>query len=267
VTVRVSAASEPGSEKPNEDWYACLPGAVAVLDGVTVRPGIESGCIHGTPWYVRQLGSHLVAAMTNSPASLADALAASISDVAAQHADTCDLGTIGAPSAAVAAVRVIDGNVEWLALADVTIVLETRTDLAVITDNRVAPSVAGLDAGTPNLGERIGEARVAHRNREGGYWVAAEDPSAAAHALTGSLPVADLRRLMVLTDGAARLVDVFGSKWQDAVEAGPAQTIQEVRALEAEDPACTRWPRMKPRDDATAVLWVLARRASAASEP
>ena len=90
---------------PNEDWFGCGADAVVVLDGVTVLPGIESGCVHGTPWYVRLLGTGLLSAMTRHPSQpLTAALGTAITDVTELHADTCDLDTIGAPSATVATV-------------------------------------------------------------------------------------------------------------------------------------------------------------------
>lgn len=73
--------------------------------------------------------------------------------------------------------------------------------------------------------------------------------------MTGSVSLGSTRRVMVLTDGAARLVNVFGSAWQHALNAGPGRIVREVRVFEAEDPACARWPRMKDHDDATAILW------------
>jgi hypothetical protein len=38
-------------------------------------------------------------------------------------------------------------------------------------------------------------------------------------------------------------------------EHGPAALIRRVRAAEDGDPDCERWPRHKPRDDATVVYW------------
>jgi Protein phosphatase 2C len=251
----IQAATLPGGDAPNEDWYCCSPGTIAVLDGVTVGPGIESGCHHGTPWYVARLGGALLAGAAVRPPSLRDVLAAGIAEVAALHADGCDLDTIGAPSAALAVVRVREDTLEWLVLGDVTVVIDTAAGIRAVTDDRVAASVAGLDIRSADLGVRIGAARAAHRNRPGGYWVAAADPDAAAHALTGSVPLNEVRRVMVLTDGAARLVDLFGSTWDHALDIGPVQVLAEVRALEAADPDSVRYPRIKARDDATALTW------------
>jgi len=87
--------------------------------------------------------------------------------------------------------------------------------------------------------------------------VAADKPDAARHAVTGSAPLENVARVMVLTDGAACLVDLFGSGWAHVLGIGPQETVRQVRAFEASDPQCSRWPRMKTSDDATAVLWSL----------
>jgi hypothetical protein len=261
-TSPLEAATAPGDAGiPNEDLYGWLPGqdAVIVLDGVTVRAGIDSGCRHGTPWYVRTLARqalfHLAAP---SALPLTTVVATAIGETAGQHDSTCDLDTIGAPSAALAVIRVIGDMLEWLMLADVTIaLLMTDGSITVISDNRVAWSVEGIDPDSENLGELLAVARTAHRNQPGpgAYWVAANDPDAARHAITGRTPVRYVQSVLITTDGAARWVDLFGHSWEQAFALGPQNLIEEVRALEASDPACTRWPRMKDSDDATALLW------------
>lgn len=252
--MRAAMATEPGdADVPNEDWFGIAPEAVVVLDGVTVRAGIESGCGHGTPWYVRRLGGMLMDGIIAGGLPLADALAGGISAVAAQHAGTCDLGTVGAPSAAVGIVRLTGGRADWLVLADISVVLGEPGGVRVISDKRVDDSVAGISVTGPAVGQRIGEARTAHRNRPGGYWVAAADPEAAAHAVTGSAPLGDLHRLAVMTDGASRLADMFGMPWPDVLAIDPGDLIAMVRKHEADDAGRVRYPRFKVSDDATAV--------------
>jgi hypothetical protein len=50
----------------------------------------------------------------------------------------------------------------------------------------------------------------AMRNREGGYWIAADDPRAALHALTGEYDLADPSaapvRIALVSDGVTRAV-------------------------------------------------------------
>ncbi|GAA2188058.1 hypothetical protein GCM10009848_27610 [Micromonospora lupini] len=105
---------------------------------------------------------------------------------------------------------------------------------------------------------RMKHAELAARNQPGGYWVAAADPFAARHAITGEVPLDSVRRVAVLTDGAARLVALFGLlDWPDVLDVlaqdGPTELISRVRAIEAADPSCMKWARNKRSDDATAV--------------
>jgi hypothetical protein len=93
-----------------------------------------------------------------------------------------------------------------------------------------------------------------------GYWLAAADPAAAGHALTGSEPLAGLSAVALLSDGASRLADRFhlatwAQIWGILTRDGPSGLIGQVRAAESADPRGERWPRGKIHDDATAVFW------------
>jgi hypothetical protein len=251
--VRITAAIEPSRpDAENEDWLGIGSRSVVVLDGVTVPRGMPAGCAHGTPWYVRRLGARLLALAENEAGTLTAALGRAIAAVAAEHPD-CDLESLGAPSAAVAVLRVDGHSAEYLALADVSIALETDAGLKVVTDDRVSASVDGLDWSAPDVAARIAGRRAADRNRPGGYWVAAADPAAAGHALAGS--VTGLVRAAVLTDGAARAADLLGMPWASIIGMDAAGIIAAVRAAERRDAACERWPRYKVSDDAAAVTW------------
>ena len=115
--------------------------------------------------------------------------------------------------------------------------------------------------GTPErqaLHMRYALAVRAARNTEHGPWIAAALPKAAERAETGAVPLRELRGAAALTDGAARYVERYDQGgWPDAMRlmaaAGPSELIRRVRQLEAGDPDCTRGPRGKRSDDATAL--------------
>ena len=97
-----------------------------------------------------------------------------------------------------------------------------------------------------------------HRNQDAGYWVASSTPDAAYHALTGSVPRQEVRRAALLSDGATRLVDRFGTMaWPHLLNVldreGPWGLIVQTREAESGDPEGRRWPRSKRHDDASAV--------------
>lgn len=263
--MHIAAATAPGSpDVPNEDHFVITPGLVAVIDGATVRT--ETGCTHGAAWYAQTLGAALAYHVTWE-IPLQFVLEQAIIDVAVRHEKTCDLSHAGTPSAGVGIVHLLPDRVCWLVLGDVTVVLDTTTGVQVVSDQRISQSAAAERAevdrhpiGSPEKAEaliRMKHVELAARGRD--YWVAAADPLVATHALTGEVPFDELYRFAVLTDGAARQVDLFQiSGWPGVLDglrsAGPEWHIQQlVRGVERHDPLGVRFPRNKCSDDATVV--------------
>ena len=225
-------ATDPGTQGwPNEDFAAVAPGAAVLLDGATTcPPDTEIGCVHGVAWYARALGTALLAAITaDPPAALSQALAGAIIDVRARHEHTCDLGNPATPAATVTAVRAAPAGFDTLVLSDSTIAADYGDDRPplVITGNHPGASAA---------------------------------PELARHAHTQVLPATGLRGIALLSDGATRITDSYRLLgWPDVLrvirDQGPAELIRQVRAAEDADHDCVRWPRTKPRDDATVVYW------------
>jgi Protein phosphatase 2C len=270
--VQVTVATTAASDAPNEDFFAVTPSAVVLLDGAGIPAGVESGCVHGVAWFVRRLGTQLVELLAvESHQSLTDALGQAIREVAAMHGDTCDPEHAGSPSATVVMLREHPDTVDYLVLADSSIVLEltTQEDLMVVTDDREAHvakthrrALHAQATGSVLQKQRLAELATElqhYRNRAGGFWVASANPEAAKHALTGTVPRADLCRAALMSDGATRIADRFHLlTWRDALDLmerqGPGELLRAVRDAEWRDPEGQRWPRGKLHDDATAIL-------------
>ena len=226
---------------------------VVVLDGATART--ETGCVHGVAWYARHLANAIIGHPDLPPE---DALARAIVQTADHHR-TCDLEHPGTPSAAVAIVQAQPDILRYLVLGDVTMVVDTRHGLQVVTDDRVSKTALAeravadaLPNGSPQKAEalvRMKHAELAARNVPGGFWVATADPHVVRHALTGEFPLADVFRVALLTDGAARAVEPLQlHDWGSLVDllssVDPEELIRQVRAAESKDPDATRWPRV-----------------------
>jgi hypothetical protein len=265
--MKMTFAIEAGGSKPNEDWTGASDDTMVVLDGVTVPEGIETGCVHGTPWYVDALGSLILEhSDKRSGMHLGQVLSAAISAVNAQHEKTCDIDAPGTPAATVAIFRASPGGCDYLVLSDAFLVTEAADgDVQVVTDRtlesiavRERSAVYDLKIGTPEHTAAVlsmVRVQMALRNRPGGYWVAAADPSAAEHALTGHFGSGDVARAAVLTDGAARLVEPFEVlSWPQLMAllaAGSGRDlISRTRSVERDDPRGHKWPRYKTSDDA-----------------
>ncbi|MEV0178379.1 protein phosphatase 2C domain-containing protein [Streptomyces sp. NPDC050625] len=263
--MRTEVVSEPGSaDRPNEDFAGVgLPasgqgGCVIVLDGVT-PPDSGTGCLHSVSWFTARLGGALTElTVSDRDLTLPEILSAAIARTAETHATTCDLSHPRTPQATVVLARWSTDTVEYLVLSDSALLLESP-------DGTVTPVLDDRLSRLPRaslVSDAVADATV--RNREGGFFTAAADPSVASRAVTGTLPRDGVRALAALTDGATRWVEKFREgDWRDCFtvvrKEGARALVERVRALEAadrEERAFLR--RSKTHDDATVVYVELA---------
>ncbi|SDN67896.1 Protein phosphatase 2C [Streptomyces sp. cf386] len=258
--MRTELASEPGdATRPNEDFASVgLPasgqgGALVVLDGVTPPRG-GTGCLHSVPWFTARLGGALTELTVSLPdVPLADALTRAIARTAEAHAATCDLSHPRTPQATVVLARWSPESVEYLVLSDSALLVESP-------DGTVTPCLDDRLARLPRASLATDALIDAHvRNKEGGFFTAAADPSVAGRAVTGVLAREDVRALAALTDGATRWVEKFREgDWGDCFtfvrKEGARALVDRVRALEsADEQERTYLGRSKTHDDATVV--------------
>jgi hypothetical protein len=270
IEVRLASEPVPGGG-PNEDYAFAVPGLVGVLDGVTVLEGMDTGCVHGPAWYVRMLAGRLISGYAADPLVRLDRLlATAICQVSHAHGGECDLTHPGTPASTVCLARYGADRVEYLVLADSPLVYEAGGRVEVVTDLRAQQLVGalrermpvGAPAGSPEHASGVRALVTAQRgyiNTPDGYWIASVEPSAAEHALTGTLPLSGpdaVRRMCLLSDGASRAVDTFDLyDWPGLLDAmtahGPARVIARVREAERADQIRIR---VKRHDDASAVV-------------
>lgn len=240
----VTVPGTPG--RANEDYVLCGPDWIAVLDGATAAPGVDSGCVHDVRWLVRRVAAAVAARMPLAGMPLDDLLAAAITEVRGLHGPDCDLGNPDSPSTTVSLCRVTGRMLEYLVLADSPAALRDPCgSVRVFADDRIEH----LPGPRPYPRELVRR----KRNQPGGFWVASTNPDAAYHAVRGTAEVVPGSELAVFTDGASRITDIYGQSWESTFgmlrEKGPQALITAVRELEAENPP----PYGKAHDDATAV--------------
>jgi hypothetical protein len=252
--------SEPGDRaRPNEDFASValpasgLGGALVILDGVTPPRG-ETGCLHSVPWFTARLGGALTELTVSCrDMTLPEILSQSILRTAEAHQSSCDLSHPRTPQATVAVARWSEESVEYLVLSDSALLLETP-------DGTVTPYLDDRLALLPRsalASDALIDATV--RNKEGGFFTAAADPTVADRAVTGAVPRAGVRALAALTDGATRWVETFREgDWTDCFtyvrKEGARALVARVRALEgADSERRAHLGRAKTHDDATVV--------------
>lgn len=226
---------------------------MVVLDGVTPPRG-ETGCLHSVPWFTARLGGTVTELTVSAiDLTLPEILARAIARTAEAHAETCDLSHPRTPQATVALARWSAETVEYLVLSDSALLLQDPdgTVTAVLDDRlaRLPRSALASDA--------LVDATL--RNREGGFFTAAADPSVAVRAVSRHAAARAGEALAALTDGAARWTEVFREgDWQALFELvakeGARSLVDRVRELETADRQERAFLRRgKTHDDATAV--------------
>ncbi|MCD4532574.1 protein phosphatase 2C domain-containing protein [Nocardioides sp. cx-169] len=247
--MRFVSATSRGHGRPNEDFVGGVPGAAVLLDGAGVR-GSEAICRHGVAWYSHRLGASLLARLArDDETSLVAALADAIDEVAGQHRDTCDIANPSSPQSTVSIVRFRGDRADFLVLGDVYVVLDLIDGLPqVVTDTRevsvrreCTAALHGVPAGTREHDQRkqsVIDALRARRNQPGGYWIAKDDPRAAMEAVTGWVPIEQLRGAALLSNGASRIVDPYQlCEWPTVLQLiradGPHEILRRIREAEA----------------------------------
>src|SRR3954454_20143494 len=170
-SMQITFDSQPSpGQRTNEDLAMAGPRFAFVLDGTTAPPDVESGCVHHVTWLVSRLAGELARLRVRDESPmLPNTLAGAISQVRAQHANTCDLKNPASPSSTVALIRETRETIDYLLLADSPIVIRTLDgSVHPVHDNRTEY----LPGYTPDIVRE-------HRNVHGGIWVASTKPEAA----------------------------------------------------------------------------------------
>ncbi len=279
----IETISEPADGVTNEDvvghvgdsWH----GAAWVLDGATVIaersyvPGVTSDAA----WLAEQLGAAFTdLSLSNAtPESVVRQALARVAGTYWSLVGDTEVPIYALPSAAGVWVRWRAGRpLDYAALGDCRALarlgsgpvgfLGPRGDSP--GDRLVNAAVRGLQAigvhSVAGIRQRMtGQLQVARArmNRPGGYWVFGVEPSAADHLERDQHDCPPGTAVLLVSDGFYRLVDTYGRHDRDslfaAVQADGLWTVYKaLRALERADADCRRYPRLKPQDDASALL-------------
>jgi hypothetical protein len=273
----IDAISHAG-QAINEDRGTALARAAWVLDGATglgpqrLFPGPSD------PAWLAETADRLLRRLTptiDDGSTLMRRLVAELRAAFAAAALAPLHGTdIEPPAASLAAALLVGVELEIVMLGDCKVLLrgpDGRVEAfdqspvapfdARVVDALRAAQAAGeteLRRITPRLATMIRENR-GWKNRPGGYGVLSDDPAGLAFVETARRPLVGATHVLLATDGFYRLVDTFHATtveqlFEAALERGLAPLYADLRRLEDADPECFAHPRLKSRDDATALL-------------
>lgn len=169
-----------------------------------------------------------------------------------------------------AVARITEGALDWLVVGDsvIVIIFEDRTfrPVAPLHDHDRATKRRAAALGVPATAvhERLYDDLVAVRARANiDYGVLNGDPAVARRIGHGREPLVGVRQVILFTDGLLPpradpdAEDDLSPLVARFVSGGLASARDFVRSIEASDSSCTRYPRLKPRDDIAAIAVTL----------
>jgi len=276
----IDAVCQPADAVNEDRWGARDDQAVWVLDGATgladerFLPGPSDAL-----WFVEQVDGGLRerAISGNRPADVLRPIVRQAREAFARAALRPDAAAVDLPGGALAMLRLVEDTVELSSLGDCRIVHCDAlgavscfgTSKVTALDDLLVEEVVRLQAlglSQDAIWLHVLPMTRRHRalaNQPDGYWRLDLDERALAHIEIERRPARPGDAFLLLSDGFYRLVEVYRRySYETLIETaqrqGLAPLAAELRAIEAADPECRRFPRLKPRDDATAVLVRLA---------
>lgn len=253
---------------PNDDRAGTGQAHAWVIDGATdLGPPGLMGAQGGAAW----LAGEAQAAFTAAPDAPIETISRGVAErLAAAYAAARTREPEGRwelPMSSFLAVRLSGGLLECGWLGDCAGLLRGAGGVTRLGPPRQekddeaekAASLAQHGLGSPKRSAPILEALRAARSGPGKRILGVE-PETMASLETARIPCAPGDDVLLMSDGFSALIDAYAAYDQaalfDALAAdGLAGLGEQLRAIEAADIDCTRFPRFKTSDDATA-LWL-----------
>lgn len=264
----VEAITDPGrAGKANEDGYGLAGDFAWIIDGAT---GLADAPLLDAPsdaaWLTASLHDALTvgANTTTDPRALLTQAADRVTAAFKAERKRVPAERYEVPTAAVLLAHFGD-VVTVTDLGDCGLYLRHGNELARYGGSERGKALEQQNAqmlmsgGKGRTGEVLDFLRKIRNmaNTPEGYAIFAPEPGCTARART-QVHAGGAGRALFMTDGFEAAEEDYGLYDKGALmasaEADLAGPLKALRQVEADDPHCTRYPRFKPSDDATAML-------------
>lgn len=285
LKVNVQSITQTNPEKSkNEDMLGSVGNFFWVLDGAT--PLSQEKYLDAesdAAWFVQTLNQSMITSITKQETIhdaqagseiscvMHRALSACKEDILAIYPNYLSLPKADQVSASGVFIRIGELYLEYFILSDCYLACQQRGQIQCFVDERLGR----WDAISQNeIKKRQAVTGCSHQeafqymlpllrqhrslmNTEEGYWSFSVDAQGIGNALTGRLPLLAPTKILLCSDGFARIFETFQIFTIEQILEGHVRLETAVRCLreaEKQDAACMRFPRVKTYDDVTAIL-------------
>lgn len=262
----------------NEDYVGYNNKAAWILDGATALG--ENHFLDGksdASFYVSHFSNELDDRIADIEIPLREVFRSTIAKISDSFKEKFNYAKIKPyelPSASMAVVRINGTRLECATLGDCKILVSydgevkrfSQSTKLELLDLEVIQKIKKIqidgEIDFANVRAKIKNDLQTNRalmNRSNGYWVLGFDPRAADYIDCIELDSSVVGDILLISDGFLHLVDTF-AKFSDeellcqVVEKGVENVKSILRELEKDDKNCVKYPRLKPSDDASAIL-------------
>ncbi|OYY91952.1 MAG: hypothetical protein B7Y45_00180 [Sphingomonas sp. 28-66-16] len=259
----ISLAGHP--DTPNDDRVGCGDALAWVIDGATdLGEAGLLGARGGAAWLAMEANSGFASAGDGSIDSICKGVFARVARRFDAQRTRDPVADWELPLGAFLIARVGAATIEYGWLGDCVGLLRRGEKVVWVgpqagkdQESAWAARFVGQGLGEKERPEPILQSLRQSRSRSGKHLLGV-DPTAAAHLDKAVIPCAPGDELLLMTDGFAALIEGYAALTPEAMMAalsveGLAGLGKQLREIEAADAACTRYPRFKQSDDATAI--------------
>lgn len=259
----------------NEDRIGSFKNYVWLMDGVTCLTESMTGEVTDSKWFVDKFSEILIQNLDDTK-ELKEILRKTINKIDETYRALTNYQVIEKnqyPSSSIIILRQKCNQLEYYLLGDSTLIIKNGQEvislkqdtlgefekeiLQKINRTQISQNISFEEAKKAHVSEIL--SKRTHRNEEGGYYILSFEQNAIDHGIQGELVIQKPLHFLMMSDGFSRYLDVF-NKAADSLEfienvrvQGLSAIGKEIYDIEENDQNCTRYLRLKKRDDTTCI--------------
>ena len=261
----------------NEDYAFACEGFAYVIDGSSgITDFNVTGYESDAKWLSQGLGNALQERISNIKKGIPEIITEVIEALHSQYTTYCTVASAkneDLPSACLSVFRTSKDKLEYFQLGDCVSLIKFKNgeikvlfdDAVPILDHKVVSHIKAESKrqskpiiGVLKFGKEMLIENRKKKNMNGGYWILDTTGVGISHAEVHTFDINDISQFSIMSDGFAEIVDLYRIYTYDKLiltmaEHGLEALCKELWDAQDSDPLMEKFPRLKHRDDASAV--------------